>query len=138
MSLSFIYISGKIGSLPDKNIPKFQEAENFIESFEEYMAINPHKIHKGDTSNFSWSDFMKDDLQELITCDGIAMLDDWKTSPGARLELLVALKLEKKVYCAHDMNEFSKEEKQNMLMFILAEEINTETKERRNTTFSEI
>lgn len=38
----------------------------------------------------SWECYMKADLRELLTCDGVALLRGWEMSPGARIEFITA------------------------------------------------
>jgi hypothetical protein len=84
-----IYISGKIGNLPDRNIPKFEEAERLIRALG-YEPVNPHKLdHSGHGK--TWEEYMHVDLAALKECDAIYVLDDWKDSPGAKVEVRMAL-----------------------------------------------
>lgn len=39
----------------------------------------------------SWECYMKADLRELLTCDGVALLRGWQMSPGARIEFTTAV-----------------------------------------------
>jgi len=37
-----------------------------------------------------WKCYLRYDLRELLTCDGVALLDGWRASTGAQLERNVA------------------------------------------------
>jgi len=50
---------------------------------------------KNEPHNLSW--YMQIDLPEVCKADAIAVLPDWEMSEGARLEMLVALALKKRV-----------------------------------------
>lgn len=39
----------------------------------------------------TWSEWMKADLREMLTCEAIVMCDGWETSPGARMEFYLAV-----------------------------------------------
>jgi hypothetical protein len=97
-----IYISGKIGNLPDGNRPKFEEAEKFLRA-QGYIPINPHNLHPANTQHYTCADFMREDIVALMDCQVIAVLDDWKTSPGAMVEVKLALTLGMKLICAHTL-----------------------------------
>lgn len=38
----------------------------------------------------SWDECLRYDLRRMLTCNGVAVLDDWSLSPGARLECSTA------------------------------------------------
>jgi len=90
-----VYISGKISGLEDRNAPKFEAAEKLL-TLLGYEAINPLKILAFDEA-LNWSDYMRADIKVLCECDAIFLLDDWLLSPGAKLEVLIALRLGLKV-----------------------------------------
>jgi len=85
------YIAGQISGL---------EREEYINNFEKakkevielgYEPISPLDLEHG---NFeSWDDYMKVDLKALIDCDYIYMLNNWKNSRGAKIELRLAMDL---------------------------------------------
>lgn len=88
-----IYISGKITGTDDYEA-KFAEAEKKLEE-QGYLVINPVEHGKWLQDIFSpkvptWRDYMKADLQALMTTDCIYMLKDYKESKGARLEHFLA------------------------------------------------
>jgi hypothetical protein len=90
-----VYISGKITGLP------FQEARANFDAAElnlfckGHEPVNPMTLphnHEGE-----WEDYMALDIAELTKCDAIYMLKNWHDSHGARLELKIAVHLEKQV-----------------------------------------
>lgn len=99
-----IYISGKITGLEHQVAYKiFEDAENNLKSKLNCEVINPMKLeHNHDQS---WENFMKQDLKELLDCDYIFLLDNWKFSKGARLELLLADEL--KIEVINKIEKFS-------------------------------
>lgn len=91
-----IYISGKITG---KEPALVEKAFNWTEEQlikQGYDVVNPLKLpheHGG-----TWVEYMREDIPHMINCDAIVMIDDWKTSNGAQLELDVAQRLGLKVY----------------------------------------
>lgn len=91
------YISGKISGLEDLNMPKFERMENLLRFHygTDAIIINPHTIHHPHDRT-RWENFMRYDLRAMLRCRHVAVLDDWKQSRGAIIEVLLAdtLKLE--------------------------------------------
>lgn len=86
-----IYVSGKITGLDlEEAINKFDKACMKLQDLG-YSAVNPMDIKLSDNSK--WEDYILIDLHLLSKCDGIYMLDNWRTSVGAVIEFQFALKL---------------------------------------------
>lgn len=83
-----IYISGRITGNPNY-MKQFAEAEEKTREYD-IPCINPAKEPD---PNKTWSDYMREDLALLLTCDTILMLKGWWRSRGARLERHIAKKL---------------------------------------------
>jgi hypothetical protein len=90
-----VYISGPITGIPDFGRSFEKAAARLAEHGHE--PVNPAAALPpcGDTcgevkGRHSWSCYMRNDLQLLLDCDAILMLDGWERSHGARLELYVA------------------------------------------------
>lgn len=60
-----------------------------------HTALNPAHLPKGLKA---YDDYMKIGLSMLDAADGIVMLEGWKKSNGARIELRAAIKAGKKIY----------------------------------------
>jgi hypothetical protein len=85
-----IYISGKITGLPFPEVAaKFQSAEELLEELD-LVPVNP--LYNGLTNEHSWDEHMVKDIEMLLGCDGILMLDNWETSDGAMIERYIAEK----------------------------------------------
>ena len=83
-----IYISGKITGLPLSEIEaKFQQAEWLLEDLG-LEAINPLK--NGLDFYDDWKKHLVVDIENLLSCDAIYMLDNWVDSKGARIEKSIA------------------------------------------------
>lgn len=83
------YIAGKIG-----NLPELEYKENFEIGKQEVMIMGfvpispvdlPHNHGK------SWSEYMREDLTELLKCHSLYALKNWRQSPGAIIEVNTAL-----------------------------------------------
>lgn len=81
-----LYISGPISNTKDPHM-LFQEAEDNLIRIG-YTPINPCK--NGLPAEAKWELHMQVDLELLAKADGVALLDGWKESMGARIERLHA------------------------------------------------
>ncbi|WP_237673492.1 DUF4406 domain-containing protein [Vreelandella profundi] len=83
-----IYISGPMTGLPGLNFDAFNLTAHQLRALG-YEVVNPAETETG-TEDLSWEEYLKQDLQQMLTCDTIALLPGWQTSKGAHLELHVA------------------------------------------------
>lgn len=80
-----IYLCGPMSGLPDLNYPAFNQ---WAETLRPYgyevasMSENPECP--------SWEHYMRLSMVQLAQCEGVALLDGWQGSRGARLEVFVA------------------------------------------------
>lgn len=81
-----LYISGAITNTRDPQ-KLFQQAEDIL-SEHGYTPINPCK--NGLPFNAKWEHHMQVDLEMMANADGVAFLDGWENSMGARIERLHA------------------------------------------------
>jgi hypothetical protein len=85
-----IYIAGPMSGLPDFNYPAFHAAAERLRGLGfdvENPAENP------EPRCGTWLGYMRMALTQLAKCDGVALLDGWQDSRGARIERELALKL---------------------------------------------
>jgi hypothetical protein len=73
--------------LDNNNFPAFNAAARYLRQHN-YSVANP--ATKGIIDGWTWTDYLKTDLQQLLRCDSIYMLRGWRKSKGARLEYYVA------------------------------------------------
>jgi len=78
---------GPMSGITDFNRQAFNEAEETWSS--RFKIINPAKTILPEGKN-SWEEYMKVSISQLVTCDGIILLQDWDTSKGAQLEQRLA------------------------------------------------
>ncbi len=90
-----IYISGPMSGMPDFNRAAFHLAWNELHA-QGYEAINPGNIEGDD--DWTWSDWMREDIKWLVDCQNIVMLPGWEKSRGAKLEKYIAQELGMRVY----------------------------------------
>ena len=83
-----IYIAGPMSGLPDNNYPAFN-AEAARLRAQGYEVRNPAE----GPECFSWSDYMRMSIRQLVTCDTIRLLHGWEESSGAMLEVYIADRL---------------------------------------------
>ena len=93
-----VYLSGKISGVEDLNRPKFERAEKELNA-KGYDVVNPHKLFPAEPIR-AWDEYMKNDIKHMMDCDMVAVLDDWKDSPGACIEVNLAFCLRMKVVSA--------------------------------------
>lgn len=87
-----IYISGPISGMPDLNRDAFANAATYLRA-RGNDVVSPHEIIDHEHDGWEWSDYMRDDIRALMTCDAIYMLEGWQLSKGARLERYIAQEL---------------------------------------------
>ena len=88
-----IYISGKITGFPIDDVrDRFNTAESFLESAG-FEVVNPLK--NGLAVSEPWERHIVKDVELLMSCDAIYMLDCWRSSRGARIEYNIALESDK-------------------------------------------
>jgi Domain of unknown function (DUF4406) len=98
------YISGKITGLADLNVPKFKAAESLLRTCYG-TVINPHVLCKSLGVNTPWHIYMRRCIGALPDADVVFLLDDWKQSRGAMVEVIVAIFLKIPVVAIETMDE---------------------------------
>jgi hypothetical protein len=85
-----IYISGPMSNLPENNFPAFNKAAAYVSAFG-HTVLNP--AEKGIIEGYTWEDYLKIDLHQVIDSDMLILLSGWEHSKGAQLEVHVASSL---------------------------------------------
>lgn len=92
-----IYISGKITGLPTHYYTQaFAQAETQVQKFYSKNIVSPLRIRPLFGIK-RWEFYMVSDLIQLAKCDSVAFMQNWKDSRGARIEMLFAILLNKKI-----------------------------------------
>lgn len=89
--MTLLYISGPMTGYPEHNFPAFMEASRLLHNVG-YDTLNPAEF--GLVDGWSWSDYLRKDIGDVLRSDGIAVLPGADLSRGAALELHVARSLE--------------------------------------------
>jgi hypothetical protein len=84
-----VFVSSKITGDPNYKA-KFRTAQVLLEQTG-YRVGNPASL---DMPEEAWKAAMRKALILMPACGGVALLDDWKDSRGARLETTLALSLD--------------------------------------------
>ncbi len=128
IKMAKIYISGKIKGVDDYK-ERFLDAEKFLlTEFVDWMIDGVAQIVNPATKGIqlqalymtkhkrlpSYEEYLSDDIKALADgCTAIFMLENWKDSKGAKIELDLAKKLGLKIYYENKVREKLKEEKEN-------------------------
>lgn len=89
-----VYVAGPMTGYPDFNYPAFNDAAEALLSAG-YEVRNPvdSEQHNDTGGHQTWSWYLRQALKMLVEADGVALLDGWEESRGARLEVHVAEQL---------------------------------------------
>ena len=96
-----VYIAGKMRGIKNFNTDAFYSAEAYLTGLG-FEAVNPVKfdVDRGislisetgntdDLDNFNAEDLkeiIREDVEAVMSCDAVYMLDSWKDSKGAKAE----------------------------------------------------
>lgn len=82
-----LYVAGPMSNRPQNNYPAFNGAAASLRA-RGYIVVNPAEF--GTEGGASYQDLLRKDLKALLDCDGVAVLEGWWESVGARNEVQVA------------------------------------------------
>lgn len=88
-----LYIAGPMTGLPDYNYGAFAEAEEQLKAAG-YEVVSP--VKEGDREirdSQPYDFFLNRGLSDITHCQGIALLDGWCRSSGAKVEMKLAIDL---------------------------------------------
>lgn len=86
-SLRTLYVAGPMTGYPANNYPAFNDAAHELRKVG-FEVVNPAEF--GANSPASYVELLKRDLHALMECNGVATLENWWESVGARNEVQVA------------------------------------------------
>lgn len=101
IQMSKLYIAGKMAGVKDFNHPAFFKMEYALRALG-HDVVNPAALDveglpegvedngDGVVGVADRAAFLLRDFKELLTCDGLLLLDGWEGSVGANCELLLA------------------------------------------------
>ena len=94
-----LYVAGPMTGLPEFNYPAFQAAADRL-SAAGYEVEDPStNVNPTPGDYHGW---LRAGLAQLIRCDGVALLEGWEASGGARLEVNVGATLGLRVMTVAD------------------------------------
>lgn len=85
-----LYVAGPMTGLPEFNYPAFQSAAAALTELGH--EVEDPSTNKNPTPG-DYHGWLRAGIAQLIRCDGVALLDGWEASGGARLEVNVAATL---------------------------------------------
>jgi hypothetical protein len=97
-----VYIAGPMTGYEEFNFPQFFQAERELIALG-HTPLNPawnnglnlqEAVENANYDGRSWQDYMRKDLNFLSQADALCVLDGWKNSKGARLEVHIARQLD--------------------------------------------
>lgn len=80
-----LYLSGPMSGYPECNYPAFMRHAAELEEVG-YQVENPAAAAVGS----SYREILKEDIRQLMTCDGVAVMEGWWLSKGATIEVQIA------------------------------------------------
>lgn len=84
------YIAGPMSNLPFLNFPAFHAAAAELRAAG-FEVVNPAEINTDPGA--LWSDCMRADIAQLVTCEALVVLPGHENSRGANLEKHIATQL---------------------------------------------
>lgn len=83
-----VYVAGPMSGLPEFNYPAFHAEATRLRALGYHVenpACNPKQAN--------WEGYMRQALQQMLTCELVAMLPGWESSRGASIERKLAFEL---------------------------------------------
>lgn len=87
-----VYVSGPMTGREELNFPAFKQTTSFLRRLG-FEVVCPTEISVTLPAGSPWSDYLRADLRELLSCDVLVVLEGAIQSRGARLECHVAAEL---------------------------------------------
>jgi len=85
-----LYISGPMTGMPEHNRPEFNHVAARLRE-RGYEVVNPAELPS--SPEMTWEDYMREDIRQMMGCQGVATLNGWSESRGARVEVNLAREL---------------------------------------------
>lgn len=96
---TFIYIAGPMTGYPNYNYDSFHAVERQLRD-NGYQWINNPATHYEGRQDLEWSVYIHKALDVVMNSEAVVVLPGWMDSPGARLEVAVAVGIGHEVYSA--------------------------------------
>lgn len=82
-----IYVAGPMSGYKNHNFLAFNQATHVLRLMG-HDVVNPVEINPDPGT--PWNECMRKDIEQLMTCDMVAVLPGWEASRGACLEVHIA------------------------------------------------
>ena len=92
-----IYIAGPMTGYEDWNFPAFNEAAKTLRDYcnAETLILNPAETNDGDPNHADGRKYyIRVSIENVLCADMLVLLDGWRESKGALLEVSIARELE--------------------------------------------
>lgn len=86
---SRLYVAGPMSGYEENNYPAFNEAAERLRAAG-FSVVNPAEYGTPNRVRVSYQRLLIEDIREMLSCEGIAVLESWWSSVGARNEVQVA------------------------------------------------
>lgn len=100
-----IYLAGPMNARPLFNYPEFNFWADILRE-KGHTVFNPAENHDGKT-DLPLADYMAADLPLVIEADAVAVLNGWRESNGANVEVTLARYLGKPILKVHNLEPVS-------------------------------
>lgn len=97
-----IYIAGPMTGYPEFNYPAFNAEAARLRELGYYVA-NPAENPVPRCG--SWQGYMRMAIAQLVTCDAVVTLPNWRSSNGAHLEVVIATRLHLAIFKEGEIKE---------------------------------
>ena len=91
------YISGPMTGYEDYNAPAFNEAAAALRELD-YSVCSPTETSGFLGLHLNHSDYLRFDFERILEADFLVALEGWEESTGARAEILMAVRMNVKVW----------------------------------------
>lgn len=83
-----LYVIGPVSGFPENNRPAFERAASQLHRALGCAVEIPHDTVPSDAD---WQTAMRLSISAMLGCDGVALLEGWRWSQGARIERQLAV-----------------------------------------------
>jgi hypothetical protein len=90
------YLAGRMTGLPNYGYDEFHSAARILR--ESHYSIHNPAEHFGGDQSLSRSEYIRRAMLAVMVCDYVVVLPGWEESPGANLEVDLAIELGMPVY----------------------------------------
>lgn len=101
-----VYISGPMTGFENANEERFKEAADRLRE-KGYMVCNPHET-SALLGQLTHSEFLRFDFERILEADFLVALPGWETSLGAVSEILMAVRMDVKVWRWVNFEDYSR------------------------------